>query len=231
MTQKLVIFGTGEIASLARYYFENDSKFEVCGFTADDEYIEGQEFMGLPLVPLSEVNKVFPAEMYQMHVALSYSKLNRIREAKYHEAKELGYTLASYVSSRLTCWPDLKIGDNCFILEDQTLQPTISIGNNVMIWSGNHIGHGTRISDHTYIASQVVISGNCLIGKRCFIGVNATIKDFTIIEDDVFITMGASIVSNIQAQSVVLGARSTVLEAADPRASKIRDGYFGQIPA
>src|SRR3546814_4532198 len=67
-----------------------------------------------------------------MHVALSYNRLNRLREDKYHSAKAAGYRLASYVCSRSVVWPDLSVGDNCFILENQTIQPTVKIGNNVM---------------------------------------------------------------------------------------------------
>jgi hypothetical protein len=42
-----------------------------------------------------------------MHVALSYQKLNRLRQAKYEQAKAAGYTLASYVCSKASVWPDL----------------------------------------------------------------------------------------------------------------------------
>src|SRR3546814_726615 len=114
-----------------------------------------------------------------MHVALSYNRLNQLREDKYHSAKAAGYRLASYVCSRSVVWPDLSVGDNCFILENQTIQPTVKIGNNVMIWSGNHLGHGTQIKDHVYIASHVCIAGHCVIGERSFMGVNATTADFT----------------------------------------------------
>ena len=57
-------------------------------------------------------------------------------------------------------------GDNCFILEDNTIQPFVSIGNNVTLWSGNHIGHDSTIDDHCFIASHVVVSGHVRVGTR-----------------------------------------------------------------
>jgi len=36
MARGLVIFGTGQIAELANFYFANDSMYEVAGFTVDD---------------------------------------------------------------------------------------------------------------------------------------------------------------------------------------------------
>jgi sugar O-acyltransferase (sialic acid O-acetyltransferase NeuD family) len=222
----LVIFGNAEIASLAKYYFTVDSDYEVVAFTIDDDYLTESSFLGLPIIPFSLINEKFPSNEFDMHVALSYTRLNRLREEKYNQAKAAGYSLVNYISSKSSTWPDLLVGDNCFILEDQTIQPTVQIGNNVMLWSGNHIGHGTRIGDHTYFASQVVVSGNCKIGKRCFFGVNATLKDFLTVGDDVFVAMDASVTRDLPTDSVVLAAKSRFFESGDPVGEKIKKSYF-----
>jgi sugar O-acyltransferase (sialic acid O-acetyltransferase NeuD family) len=224
--KQLIIFGSSEIAELAYYYFSHDSNYQVAAFTVDDAYIKEEQFLGLPLVPFSQVSKLYPCSDYEMHVALSYVKLNQLRQEKYEQAKRAGYTLASYVCSKSVVWPDLSIGDNCFILENQTIQPTVKIGNNVMIWSGNHLGHGSMIGDHTYISSHVVICGHCDIGQRCFFGVNASVRDFCTIGNDCFITMDASITRNLADGSVVLGNPATILEQSDPKAQAIKNKYF-----
>jgi len=225
-TKKLVIFGSAEIASLALYYFEHDSDYEVCAFTVDDEYVVGDTFQGRPLVPFSEVVTLYPPQTHEMFVALSYKKLNRLRREKYDAAKTAGYKLASYVCSRSVTWPDLTIGDNCFILENQTIQPTVSIGDNVMIWSGNHLGHGSTVGDHTYISSHVVISGHTKIGKGCFLGVNSTLKDFLVLGDECFVGMGASVTQNVESGSVVLSETSQILGPDDRRARALKRQYF-----
>jgi len=222
----LVVFGSAEIAKLAKYYFDNDSEYNVVAFTVDDDYVEGKECCGLPLLPFSKTLKEYPPSEYQMHVALSYSKLNRLRQNKYEQAKNAGYQLATYICSKSVFWPDLETGDNCFILENQTIQPTVKIGNNVMIWSGNHIGHGTEIGDHTYLASHVVLSGHCKIGERCFIGVNSTLRDFITIGDDCFITMDASISRDLSSGSVALGSSANILAPEDRKANIIKKKYF-----
>lgn len=224
--KNLIIFGSAEIAELAHYYFSNDSEYRVVAFTVDDDYVESEQFLGLPLLPFSQVTKRFPPSQSDMHVALSYSRLNQLRQEKYEQAKLAGYNMASYVCSKSVTWPDLTIGDNCFILENQTIQPTVKIGNNVMIWSGNHIGHGGAIGDHTYIASHVVISGHCSIGQRCFFGVNATVRDFCTIGDDCFIAMDASITRNLQNGAVALGTPAEIFDGDDRRAQAIKKKYF-----
>ncbi|WP_085909924.1 acetyltransferase [Kiloniella majae] len=228
MARPLVIFGNAEIASLAKFYFTHDSDYEVVAFAVDDDYVEESSFEGLPVVPFSELTAKYSLDTHDLHVALSYQRLNKLREEKYIQVKALGYKLASYVCSKSVFWSDLQIGDNCFILENQTIQPTVIIGNNVMMWSGNHIGHGTTIGDHTYLASHVVLSGNCNIGQRCFFGVNATVKDFTAVGDDVFIAMDASVVKDVQSGSVIMGAKGEVLTLDDRRARIIKRKYFGE---
>jgi len=224
--KSLIIFGTAEIAELAYFYFTNDSDYEVVAFTVDDEFVDKTSLLNLPIIPFSEIVTKFPPEDNSMHVALSYSKLNQLRQEKYEQAKSSGYRLASYICSKSVVWDDLEMGDNCFILENQTIQPNVELGNNVMLWSGNHIGHGTKIRDHVYVSSHVVIAGHCDIGKRCFLGINSTIKDFTKVGDDCFVAMDASIVSDLDNDSVALGVSSTVFKSNDKRARIIKRKYF-----
>jgi sugar O-acyltransferase (sialic acid O-acetyltransferase NeuD family) len=226
VNKNLVIFGTGEIAELASYYFNKDSNYNVVAFTVDDKYLSSSQLIDLPVIPFSEIKDKFPPSDNDMHVAISYSKLNQLRQEKYQQAKDSGYKLASYVCSKSVIWDDLETGDNCFILENQTIQPTTIIGNNVVLWSGNHIGHGTIIRDHVYISSHVVISGHCDIGQRCFLGVNSTIKDFTCIANDCFIAMDASVINDLDEGSVVLSKSSDVFKDDDKRARIIKKKYF-----
>ena len=132
-----------------------------------------------------------------------------------------------HICSKSVIWDDLEMGDNCFILENQTIQPNVKLGNNVMLWSGNHIGHGAKIRDHAYVSSHVVIAGHCDIGKRCFLGINSTIKDFTKVGNDCFITMDASVVDDLDNGSVALGASGTIFKSDDKRARTIKRKYFG----
>lgn len=225
-SRKLIIFGTGEIGLLARFYFDRDSDYEVVSFTADDQFVSADTIEGLPLIPFSRVKETFPPDEFEMHVALSYRKLNQIRAEKYFAAKESGYTLASYVCSKSACWDDLSIGDNCFILENQTIQPTVKIGSNVMIWSGNHLGHGSIIKDHTYISSHVCISGHTEIGTHCFLGVNSTTRDFVKVGNSVFVAMGAMVTRNVEDGSIVVGAKGSVFAKDSETAIKLKKRYF-----
>ena len=202
MTGSLVIFGTGEIAALAHYYFSSDSEYEVVAFTVDREYLGDEKFCGLPVVALDEVDRHFSPANFSMFVALSYSKLNAVRREKYLAGKAAGYNFASYVSSRATVLGHSVIGENCFILEDNTVQPFVTIGDNVTLWSGNHIGHHSVIEDHTFIASHVVVSGGCRVSEGSFIGVNATLRDHITIGARCVVGAGALILADTEPEGV-----------------------------
>ena len=213
MKKNLVIFGAGDIAQLAHFYFSTDSKYEVVAFTVDAAYLTETIFCDLPVIAFEEVAKQYAPELYELFIAISYSKLNAVRKEKYLAAKALGYRLASFISSHSTVLNEGRIGENCFIFEDNTIQPFVIIGNNVTLWSGNHIGHHSIIKDHSFIASHVVVSGGVEIGEQCFIGVNATLRDHIKIGEKCVIGAGTLLLSDAEPEGVYIGtatARSKV---------------------
>lgn len=217
--KEIVIFGTGDIGRLANVYFDRDSEYQVVAFTVDRAYMQDETFEGRPVVPFEEVRDRFPPSRYAMFVAMSYTRMNQVRSEKYDAAKRIGYELVSYVSSRCTYLSDYPPGDNCFILEDNTIQPFARIGSDVTLWSGNHIGHDSVIGDHCFITSHVVVSGNTTIGDHCFVGVNATLRNSITIAPETLIGAGAIVMKNTNEKEVVMPARSVVL---DLKSNKVR---------
>lgn len=201
----LVIFGSSDIAQLAHHYFNTDSDYDIVAFTVDAEFVKDSEYCGLPVVAFENLISSYPPNSCDLFIALSYSKLNSIRKAKFVAAKEKGYKLGSYISSKASILNGGNIGENCFIFEDNTIQPFVTIGNNVTLWSGNHIGHHSVINDHTFIASHVVVSGGVKIGEQCFIGVNATLRDHITIGDRCVIGAGALMLADAEPEGVYIG--------------------------
>ncbi len=217
---KLILFGTGDIAQIANYYFGIDSGHEVACFTVDKAFLNSQiEFEGKPLIAFEEIQKKYPPAEYKMFIALSYTNMNKLREQKYLEAKAKGYELVSYISSKCTYLSQFKPGDNCFIFEDNTVQPFVKIGNNVTLWSGNHIGHHSVIDDHNFVSSHVVISGHCHVKSHCFLGVNSTIGHQVTIAKETLIGAGVVLSKDSVEQGVYVPARSVLL---DKKSSEIK---------
>ena len=211
MKNKVIIFGVLDAAELAHYYLTNDSEYEVVAFTVSKEYLKEETFTprgsnkSYPVVPFEELENFYPPSEYLFFAPMTGVKMNTLRKNIYLEGKKKGYKYISYISSKATICNN-KIGENCFILEDNTLQPFTEIGNNVVLWSGNHIGHHGKIEDHVFFTSHVVMSGHCHIKERAWLGVNATLRDYTTIGEGCLIAMGALITKNTDDGGFYIGS-------------------------
>jgi sugar O-acyltransferase (sialic acid O-acetyltransferase NeuD family) len=187
VSRKLVIVGNTAFAEIAYEYFTRDSSYDVVGFSVESKWLKESSLLGFPVVPFEELTEHFAPDDHDIYVAATYTQLNRLRERLADSAKDQGYNLASYVSSRAFVWPNVEIGEHCFIFEDNTVQPFVHVGRNVVLWSGNHIGHHSTIGDNCFVSSHVVISGFVDVGPYSFLGVNSTIANDTSIGRDVWV--------------------------------------------
>ncbi len=206
--KRLVIYGTGLIAEVASFYFERETSYTIAAFTNAAEFITDETFHGHPLVPFEDIENRYPPADYDMFIALGYTKTNQVRQARYLEAKQKGYACATYISPKATYY-GTPVGENCFILENNVVQPFTRIGDNVTLWSGNHIGHHSTIKSHCFISSHVVISGNVVINENCFLGVNSTLRDNIELGDFTVVSSGAVVMKDCESRSLVLPAQST----------------------
>ena len=203
--KNLVIVGDSAFAQVAYEYFTHDSPYKVVAFAVERAYITQAAMFGVPVVPFEEIQKSHPPSDHSVFVAMVYTQLNRLRTRLYHAVRDLGYPLASYVSPHAFVWRNCEIGEHCFIFENNVIQPFVKIGNNVIIWSGNHIGHHSKVGDNCFIASHAVISGFVDIGKNCFVGVNATMGNNLVVGDDCIVGAGALVVKDVGEDLVVKG--------------------------
>jgi sugar O-acyltransferase (sialic acid O-acetyltransferase NeuD family) len=207
---KVIIFGTKDLADLAHYYLLRDTEYEIVGFTTHKDYISEKFFSPrnsvkkYPIIPFDDIEKTFPPNDYLLFAPMTGVKMNSLRKKIYEEGKSKGYQFISYISPKATICDNI-IGENCFILEDNTIQPFTSIGNNVVMWSGNHIGHHSFIEDHVFFTSQVVLSGHCHVKERAWFGINSSIRDFTTIGEGSLIAMGSLITKSTEENSFYMG--------------------------
>jgi sugar O-acyltransferase (sialic acid O-acetyltransferase NeuD family) len=192
----IVILGIGELSQLAHFYFARDAGRHVAGFTVDAEFIRGERYEGLPLVPYQVLEQRFPPDAFDLFVAIGYSKLNTVRAERCARARAQGYRLASYVSTRASVWPDLELGGNCLVMEGNVIQPFAVLGEGVIVSGGNVISHHCRIGDYCYFGAAATISGGVTIGERSFIGSGATVREHLRVGRDCIVGAGTLILKD-----------------------------------
>lgn len=203
---KVVVFGNGQPATTNYMYLTHDSPYEVVGFSVDRKYIKEDTLLGLPVVAFEEVESIYPPSEYRMSLCISYRDVNRLKAQKYAEAKAKGYELITYISSKVTSFPSVVVGDNCFIFENVSLGPFVKIGNDVYIGAGSIVGHNSVIKDHCFVGPHAVVLGSTTIEPYCVIGANSTIRDGGItIARECIIAAGASIGRDTKERGVYIG--------------------------
>jgi sugar O-acyltransferase (sialic acid O-acetyltransferase NeuD family) len=212
VSEGIVVIGAGEQAELSYEFFTHDSDETVVGFAVERAYLDSREFLGLPVVPLEEIQTHFPPERFTAFVAISSTKLNRVRRRLYEHVKALGYSFATYVSSRATVWHSVTIGQNSMIMEQNNLQHGVEVGDNVIMWSANHVGHRARIESHCFFASHVVIAGYCVIGPSCYMAANGFVGEFVKIAEDCVIGAGSVVLRDTEPGKVYVGTPGRALE-------------------
>lgn len=220
-TRRLVIFGNGKIADVLADYFERDSGYEVVGYTCEADFVGSGEFRGRPVVPFDEVEQRFPPAGHDLHVAVGYHQLNRLRERLFAEAKDKGYRLASFVSSR--SWPGegLICGENCFVADGVSVEPGAILGDDVALWSNVVIGHHSTIGDHAWLAAGTVIGGSCKIGARSFLALNVTVGNEVAVGEDSLLGARTLVTKSLAPKTVVIERDSEPFRLDSERFLKI----------
>jgi len=203
--KKVIIFGSEQFAQLANYYLtETTDEYEVVAFSVHKKYRNSDLIFDKPLIDFENIEDIYPPNEYFLFAPMSGKDLNKLREKIYIEGKEKGYKFISYISKKALVYTK-KIGENCFILENNVIQPFTEIGNNCVLWSGNHIGHHSIIKDSVFITSGVIVSGNCAIDKYSWFGVNSTIRNNLKIGEGSIISMSACILKDTEPYTIYVG--------------------------
>lgn len=216
----IVLFGAGQIAAVAKAYIDAHGPHRIVGFTVDRAHQKGDSFEGLPLVPWEDLEQYFPPDRVELLGPLSYRRMNEFRRDRHQEGRARGYGFASFIHPDCHIYTT-DIGENCFILENNVIQPFARIGTGVMMWSGNHVGHHSTIGDYTFVASQSGFGGGATIGERCFVAGQVGVESGITVGAGCFLGTGVKVKKTLAAQSVVPGTADALASYSADRLKRL----------
>jgi len=118
---------------------------------------------------------------------------------------------------------DVEIGANTTVdrgaVEDTVLGHGVKLDNQIMI------GHNCRIGDHTAMAACVGVAGSTTMGQRCVIGGAAMFGGHLTLGDDVHISGGTAVTSDI----LKAGRYTGVFPVAEHGAWQHNAAVIGQL--
>jgi sugar O-acyltransferase (sialic acid O-acetyltransferase NeuD family) len=221
--KNLVLVGDSAFAEIAHEYFDWFSDYQVVAFAVERAFLRQHALRGLPVVALEDAQGNYPVASHDVHVAVVYTQLNRLRARLVRQVSAMGYSLASFISPAAFIAPSARIGKHCFIFENNVIQSFVSIGDNVVLWSGNHIGHHSTIEDNVFISSHVALSGFCRVGTHSFLGVNVAVGNNLTVAADNWIGQGVAISRDTEPGQMFRAAEQEAAKVGAKRFFRIRD--------
>ncbi|MCC3245036.1 acetyltransferase [Methylocystis sp. WRRC1] len=222
--RRLVIVGDSAFAEIAYEYFKYDSVYEPVAFAVEKAFLRRERLLDLPVVALEQLTDLYAPAAHHVFVAITYGQLNRLRRRLLDEVKSRGYSAASYISSKAFVWRNVELGEHCFIMEDNVVQPFVKVGSNVIMWSGNHIGHHSTIGENVFLSSHVVVSGFCKIGRNTFLGVNTTLANNVTVGDDNWTGPGVTLMNDTEPAALYPAKSEEPSKVSALRFFKVRVG-------
>lgn len=107
------------------------------------------------------------------------------------------------------------IGDNVYVgantaIDRGTLGDTI-IENNAKIDNLVHIAHNCHIGEGSFVIAGAILGGGTNIGKMCWVAPNVSVKEQTKINDGALVGLGAVVLKEVDANTVVVGNPAKIL--------------------
>ena len=75
MGYEIIIYGKGDFARLMLHNFSTDSNYRVVAFCVDKEYLDTDNFCGLPLVSIDDVELRYSPDKNYAFVAIGYKNM------------------------------------------------------------------------------------------------------------------------------------------------------------
>lgn len=202
----IIVYGNTSLCKMIYHEATEMEHFSIAGFSVEKAYLLGREsLLSLPLLAFETIEELYPPSNYDMLVAFTgYKNRGREREDKYIQAKQKGFTLRNFLSSKSDIMPDITWGDNNIVLGLSHMGVSGIIGCNNLIRQQVYLGHDFKMGSHNQVTAGCTIGGECEIKDYCYLG------------------LGSTIISGIElAEGTLVGAGSTVIKSTVPYSKNV----------
>ena len=189
MKQNLLIWGTGghahvvvESCRYGSYRMIDDNSQEY----KDDSWIN-----------------LFPKEQWDTFIAIGDNKTrelitNRLRAKDYQQTNIISRD--SYLS------PTVQLGTGIYIAPMATVMTHTILGDGCIINTNSSVDHDCHIGPYTHVSPCACLGGNVTTFERVWIGLGSSINHKVIIQDDIIVAGGSSVIDNLsQPKSLYAG--------------------------
>lgn len=211
--KQIVVLGDTSFAGIVAEYINSTDLGKVVAFTLDSAFIQKRNtFEGFPLIPFEQLEEQYNPNDFELLIVISsVSSVKHLNSIKFHEAKNKGYKLFSFIHPTAFVANSATIGENVIIFPHAIVEPRAIINDGVFVRSAAYVSHETEIGAFSYLAPRATFSGKIKTGEHCFFGTNSTIRDNISIGSDVIVGAGATVLKDLSNEIVIKAAESKIL--------------------
>ena len=184
--------------------------FEVLGFLDDKRELWGSTVLGAPVLGGFAMAGNLPADcLFVTGIGSPYNHWRRgAIIAGLGIARERFATIRHPTASVSR---HARLGPGTVLHQYAVVTAQAELGDHVLVLPHAIVNHGSRIGDFTIITSAAVVSGDVTIGRACYLGSQCAIRQNVTIGDGAMIGMGAVVVDEVAAHTVVAGSPARFL--------------------
>ena len=157
-----------------------------------------------------------------MFVAVGYKHM-RARRQMFIKAKDLGYTLATYISSKAHIDASNQIGENCMLLHGAILEPFAQVQDNCFINTATVICHHAKIQSHCFIAAKALVGGFTKIGSNSFLGFQSTVVQKLSLSSETLLAANSLLLKNSKKSTMYAGSPAKIISEHTDSGIQISD--------
>lgn len=139
---------------------------------------------------------------------------NAQRDRIANELFAAGVTLQTICHPAAAVSPRAMIGSGCYIGPTAIVNSDAVVGDACIINSGACVEHHCRLQTAVHLGPLSVVCGWASIGARAFIGAAGSVRDRVSVGADAVVGMGAVVISDVAAGTVVIGCPARVGRAS-----------------
>lgn len=210
--KKLVIVGNSSYSRMMKKYIDLTDYGKVEAYAVDTEYIQVEKIDELPVISFEELRENYSCDEFFLIMGIGYTQMSEVRKRIFEQCKSWGYRFENFIHPTAIISEDVVLGEGNNILEGVILEAGVIAGNANLFFGGSMIGHESAVGDYNTFAGKSMLAGCVTVKDNCFFGVSSAVKDHVTIEDYVLLGALAYGFQDMKAYSVVVPAKSVVLE-------------------